>query len=127
MNEIDILPRFRGTLIHDHWKPYYTYQQCQHGLCNAHHIRELQWVIDNHAQYTWAKSMQDLLLEINEAVNKTKKNCLDNATADYSEPIESDHFFNFFSYRSCPQANRLGATFKLAYRPVGPVVNFFLN
>lgn len=20
----------------------------------------------------------------------------------YSEPIESDHFFNFFSYRSCP-------------------------
>jgi len=82
MNEIDILPRFRGTLIHDHWKPYYTYQQCQHGLCNAHHIRELQWVIDNHAQYTWAKSMQDLLLEINEAVNKTEKNCLDNATAD---------------------------------------------
>ena len=82
MNEIDILPRFRGTLIHDHWKPYYTYQDCQHGLCNAHHLRELQWVIDNHAQHTWAKSMQDLLLEINEAVNKTEKNCLDNVTAD---------------------------------------------
>ena len=82
MDEIDILPRFRGTLIHDHWKPYYTYQDCQHGLCNAHHLRELQWVIDNHAQHTWAKSMQDLLLEINEAVNKTEKNCLDNVTAD---------------------------------------------
>ena len=26
--------------------------------------------------------MQDLLLEINEAVNKTEKNCLDNVTAD---------------------------------------------
>jgi transposase len=79
MNEINILPNFRGTLIHDHWKPYYTYQNCQHGLCNAHHIRELQWVIDNHPQYTWAKFMQDLLLEINEAVNKTEKNCLDDA------------------------------------------------
>ncbi len=82
MDEIGILPHFRGTLIHDHWKPYYTYQHCQHSLCNAHHIRELQWVIDNHAHYSWAKSMQDLLLEINEAVNKTEKNCLDKATAD---------------------------------------------
>lgn len=82
MDEIGILPHFRGTLIHDHWKPYYTYQHCHHGLCNAHHIRELQWVIDNHAQHTWTKSMQDLLLEINEAVNKTEKNCLDNVTAD---------------------------------------------
>jgi len=82
MDEIGILPHFRGILIHDHWKPYYTYQDCQHALCNAHHIRELQWVIDNHAQYTWAKSMQDLLLEINEVVNKTEQNCLDNITVD---------------------------------------------
>jgi transposase len=82
MDEIGILPNFRGTLIHDHWKPYYTYQHCLHALCNAHHIRELQWVIDNHASYTWAKSMQDLLFEINEAVNKTEKNYLDNSSAD---------------------------------------------
>ena len=59
MNEIGILPHFSGRLIHDHWKPYYTYQQCQHALCNAHHLRELQWVIDNHESYTWAKSMRD--------------------------------------------------------------------
>ena len=82
MDEINILPNFRGTLIHDHWKSYYSYKDCQHGLCNAHHIRELQWVIDNYQQYTWAKSMQDLLLEINETVNKTEKNQLDNATAE---------------------------------------------
>ena len=81
MDEINILPNFRGTLIHDHWKPYYTYQNCQHGLCNAHHIRELQWVIDNHP-HAWAKSMQDLLLEINEVVNKTEKNSLDDTTAN---------------------------------------------
>jgi transposase len=81
MNEIGILPNFRGTLIHDHWKPYYTYEACTHGLCNAHHVRELQWVIDNHEHYTWAKAMQDLLLEINEAVNKTENNCLDDSAA----------------------------------------------
>jgi transposase len=82
MDEINILPSFRGTLIHDHWKSYYSYKNCQHGLCNAHHIRELQWVIDNHQQYSWAKSMQALLLEINDAVNKTEKNHLDNVSAD---------------------------------------------
>ena len=76
MDEIGILPYFRSTLIHDHWKPYYIHQYCQHGLCNAHHLRELQWVIDNHAQHAWAKSTQYLLLEINRTVNKTEKTAL---------------------------------------------------
>ena len=40
MDEIGILPSFRGILCHDHWKPYYRYD-CIHSLCNAHHIREL--------------------------------------------------------------------------------------
>lgn len=84
MDEIGILPSFRGTLIHDHWKPYYTYQSCKHGLCNAHHVRELQWVIDHHPKYTWATEMQALLLEINDAVNKTEEHCLpDTVGMDY--------------------------------------------
>lgn len=66
MDAIGILPNFKGTLIHDHWKPYYIYT-CRHGLCNAHHIRELQWVIDN-MRFVWAKNMQALLLEIHDAV-----------------------------------------------------------
>ena len=82
MNEIGILPNFRGKLIHDHWKPYYTYELCEHGLCNAHHLRELQWVIDNYPDYTWATRMQDLLLEINEAVNKTEQNYLTEFAAE---------------------------------------------
>ena len=40
MDDADILPHFSGVLCHDHWKPYYQYTQCQHALCNAHHIRE---------------------------------------------------------------------------------------
>jgi transposase len=81
MDFIGILPNFKGTLAHDHWKPYYTYTDCDHSLCNAHHIRELEWVIENHPQYTWAQSMQDLLCEINEAVDKTEENCLDEKAA----------------------------------------------
>lgn len=81
MDSIGILPNFSGKLIHDHWKPYYIYTTCEHGLCNAHHIRELEWVIDNHPQFTWAKQMQDLLLEIRNAVDKTDKNSLDDESA----------------------------------------------
>lgn len=68
MNAIDILPQFKGVLVHDHWKPYFTYE-CRHALCNAHHIRELEWVIEHYPAYTWAKSLQDLLREINKAVD----------------------------------------------------------
>ena len=42
MNEKGVLPRFKGILCHDHWKPYYQYTDCEHALCNAHHLRELE-------------------------------------------------------------------------------------
>lgn len=76
MDAIDILPHFRGTLVHDHWKPYYTYIDCHHALCNAHHIRELEWVIE-HSGFVWAKKMQNLLLKINEAVNESETSTLE--------------------------------------------------
>ena len=41
MNDMGVLPRFKGILCHDHWKPYFKYD-CTHTLCNAHHLRELQ-------------------------------------------------------------------------------------
>lgn len=69
MEEIGILPQFKGILCHDHWKPYYTYQNCKHALCNAHHLRELQAVTDID-KYQWAQKMQDLLCEINEQTDK---------------------------------------------------------
>ena len=66
MDEIGILPFFKGVLCHDHWKPYYHYE-CTHALCNAHHLRELEraWEQD---QQQWAKKMQVLLIDIRTAV-----------------------------------------------------------
>ena len=63
MSEIGILPRFKGVLCHDHWKPYYRLD-CTHSLCNAHHLRELQraWEQDDQK---WAKEMKNLLETIN--------------------------------------------------------------
>lgn len=81
MEAIGILPKFRGILVHDHWKPYYIYTACQHALCNAHHVRELQWVIDNPG-YAWAKALQDLLLKMNNATKETSSNMLDTQAAN---------------------------------------------
>lgn len=66
-DEIGILPKFNGVMCHDHWKPYYKYE-CLHSLCNAHHLRELTRAEEDDNQ-KWAKSMRELLLEINEAVD----------------------------------------------------------
>jgi transposase len=74
MNAIGILSNFTGTLVHDHWKPYYTYS-CLHALCNAHHIRELEYAAVEDKQ-VWAANMQTLLLEINEAIKTTDTGAL---------------------------------------------------
>lgn len=67
MEEIGILPNFRGVMVHDGWSPYFTYKDAGHALCNAHHLRELQAAIESQPAQTWAKEMKALLCAINEA------------------------------------------------------------
>ena len=68
MIEAGILPRFRGVLCHDHWKPYYRFD-FTHALCNAHHLRELTRAWEQDGQ-VWAKEMETLLKTINRAVDE---------------------------------------------------------
>lgn len=64
--EIGILPAFTGRALHEAWAPYFKYSYA-HGLCHAHHLRELTFVHEPLGQ-GWAKEMKDLLLESKHAV-----------------------------------------------------------
>jgi transposase len=86
-NDIGILPDFKGTACHDHWKPYYTFVDCSHSECNSHNLRNLKGVYEDHKQ-NWAKDMAALLIEIKHRVDTLKSEGLTemnfNETAKYN-------------------------------------------
>jgi transposase len=59
MDAFGILPAFKGVAVHDGWASYREYD-CAHGLCNAHHLRELIYLEETTKQ-TWPRSMIDFL------------------------------------------------------------------
>jgi len=73
MDAMGILPKKSpdSRVIHDHLGSYYQYENCQHGLCNAHHLRELRFVEEEYGQ-SWALTMRKLLAEIKEHVAACK-------------------------------------------------------
>lgn len=65
-----ILPAFRGKGVHDHLPAYLQFDNSQHCFCNAHHLRELQFVTEQYQQ-SWATDLAQLLLEIKAEVATT--------------------------------------------------------
>jgi transposase len=72
ISENDLLPQYRGVAVHDGFSSYDQYGQCRHAQCNAHILRELNYVIET-SQPQWAKAMKALLLEIKVAVDKARE------------------------------------------------------
>jgi transposase len=75
MDAMEILPEFKGTAVHDGWKPYNVYG-CDHALCNAHLQRELTGIEENYKQQ-WAKEMNELLTEMKKYTDECKEQVKD--------------------------------------------------
>lgn len=81
---IAILPHYRGVAVHDHWHSYFLYE-CLHGLCNAHHLRELTFIEEQYEQ-PWATELKELLMLIKGAVERAQEaglECLDRAQCEH--------------------------------------------
>ncbi|MDO9517810.1 MAG: IS66 family transposase [Methanosarcinaceae archaeon] len=84
MNDMGILPNYNGVIVHDFWKAYYRYH-CDHGICNAHLLRELTFITENEGQ-KWSGKMADLLLVIKACVDETRE------TSDYLNAKQIEDF-----------------------------------
>lgn len=72
IENIGILSGYKGVAVHDGFSAYDQYRQCRHSLCNAHILRELNYVIET-SKPSWAQEMKTLLLEIKAAVGKARE------------------------------------------------------
>ena len=57
-----VLPNFHGRAIHDRLASYFKFENAQHGLCNAHILRDLQGIIEDGRK--WAQAMREHLLNL---------------------------------------------------------------
>jgi transposase len=71
IDQMEILPNFEGKAIHDGWKSYQDYE-CEHFLCNAHHLRELTFIWEQYQQ-SWAFQMLILLGSIKQEVDAARQ------------------------------------------------------
>ena len=85
-DEIGILPKFGGTGVHDGLSFYHQYPW-QHGLCNAHHLRELTFIEEEHQQ-EWAGKMKALLVEMKGEVEGAREAGLERLEEGKQQELE---------------------------------------
>ena len=66
----DILPHYKGVAVHDYWRSYLKFSDCQHSFCNVHHLRDLTFIVEQYDQ-AWAAKMKRLLCDIKDEVAST--------------------------------------------------------
>ena len=71
-----LIPRYLGVIVHDCWASYLSYGHCGHGLCGAHLLRELTFIVEAN-QYRWAQQMKNLLKDACKTVRERDEKILD--------------------------------------------------
>jgi len=72
LDEIGIFAKRAGRAIHDGYSSYFQFPEVAHGLCNAHHLRELLFVHEQYGQ-NWAEELAKLLVEIKDSVESARQ------------------------------------------------------
>ena len=119
IDDIDILPDYRGVSVHDRYSSYDSYL-CDHGLCNAHLLRDLKGLVED--DKAWASQMIKLLLKAKTYKETTvlSKKIRDEIFCEYdeivstglkSEPVLAENTIKKRGRKKKPDSLRLLETF----------------
>lgn len=75
IEDIGIIPKYGGIIVHDCWASYLSYGHLEHGLCGSHLLRELTFIVESN-NYHWAKNMKRLLRTLCKMVSIREEKCL---------------------------------------------------
>jgi len=68
VTDMAVLPFFKGVLVSDRYRTYWSIDGITHALCLSHLLRDLASVATSPAHRDWADKMADLLVEAKDAV-----------------------------------------------------------
>ena len=86
MDAMGVLGEFAGVAVHDGWASYAGYGD-RHGLCNAHHLRELTFLWEE-GQQRWARLLARELRRWKRLVDRAKEQGRDHLSAATVKSIE---------------------------------------
>jgi transposase len=87
VNEFDILPAFRGTVVHDALSVYDGYPQARHALCGAHLARELVAAAEAHPDQDWPAQALRTLSGLNTAAHTARDQGLQHIPPETTDPL----------------------------------------
>ena len=91
MDAANVLPHFQGITVHDCWGSYWKYQNVTHAICCAHLLRELNGVIENHPEQTWALKFKELLLSMKKVRDKALLDAKDEVSYYHRHKFDKEY------------------------------------
>lgn len=99
-----IASSFKGIAVHDCWSSYWNFDNIgKHAVCGAHLLRELNGVIDNEKDHSWAERFKKLLLDM----KKSKETAIAKGLKELEKQIleKFDRKYDLIMYlanKECP-------------------------
>jgi len=87
VTEFDVLPNYRGTLVHDSLTLYDAYDQARHALCGAHLVRELTAAAETHPERIWPEQAIRVLHQLNTAAHHARDQGLPQIPPEIIDPL----------------------------------------
>jgi len=87
VGEFDVLPDYRGTVVHDALSVYDAYPGARHALCGAHLVREIVAASDAHPEQAWPEQALRALHGLNTAAHDARDQQQPAIPPEIGEPL----------------------------------------